>query len=272
MDVIIAKDYDEMSKVAAGITAELVRDKQNAVLGFATGGTPIGTYRELVRMHKEEGLDFSKVLTFNLDEYLGISMDMTKTPDKDQSYARFMYEQLFKDVNISPANIHVPNGLATDPDAHCRWYEEEIKKAGGVDIQVLGIGGDGHWAFNEPGASLASRTRVEPLTKETLDDNYKAFYKKAGVKKDEMPHFALTMGIGTILESRHALMLINGEKKADVAQKAIEGPVTNQITASAIQLHPGKVTVVLDKPAASKLKNKKHYLHVQELKKQYGIK
>jgi glucosamine-6-phosphate deaminase len=272
MDIIIKKTYEEISKAAADLIAEELKNKKDLVLGLATGGTPIGAYKELVRMHKEENLDFSKVVTFNLDEYLGIGMDMTKSPDEDQSYARFMHEHLFKDINVNSENIHVPDGLTKDPEAYCQWYEDEIKKAGGIDIQVLGIGGDGHWAFNEPGASLGSRTRVEPLTKQTIDDNYKAFYKKAGVSKDDMPCFALTMGIGTILGSRHALMIVNGEKKADVVQKALEGPVTSQITSSAIQLHPGRVTVILDEPAASKLKNKEHYIHVQEMKKKHGVK
>jgi len=272
MDVIVVETYEEMSKVAAKIIADVVRSKPACVLGLATGSTPIGTYRELVRMHKEESLDFSRVTTFNLDEYLGIGKDMTKSPEEDQSYARFMYEHLFKHINIPENQTYVPDGLTPDPDAYCAWYEEQIKKAGGIDIQLLGIGGDGHWAFNEPGSSLASRTRVEALTQQTLDDNWEAFYKNAGVSRDEMPQFAITMGIGTILESRHALMLANGEKKAGVVAKALEGPVTSQITASALQLHPGKVTVVLDKGAASELKRLDHYRHVQAQKEKYGIK
>jgi len=272
MDVIIAETYEEMSEIAARVIADVVRSKPACVLGLATGSTPIGTYRELVRMHKEEGLDFCRVTTFNLDEYLGIGKDMTKSPEEDQSYARFMYEHLFKHINIPESQTYVPDGLTPDPDAYCTWYEEQIKKAGGIDIQLLGIGGDGHWAFNEPGSSLASRTRVEALTQQTLDDNWEAFYKSAGVSRDEMPQFAITMGIGTILESRHALMLANGEKKAGVVAKALEGPVTSQITASALQLHPGKVTVVLDRGAASELKRLDHYRHVQAQKEKFGIK
>ena len=271
MDIIIVDTYEDMSKRAAAVIAEEIRNKPNTVLGLATGSTPIGTYRELVRLHQEEGLDFSSVITFNLDEYLGISMDMTKTPEQDQSYIRFMYEQLFKDVNINMANVHVPNGLAPNPEAHCAWYEDEIEKAGGVDIQVLGIGGDGHWAFNEPGSSLTSRTRVEGLTQGTLDDNWEAFYKQAGGKREDMPHFALTMGIGTILESEHALMLANKKSKAKVMAAALEGPVTSQITASAIQLHPGKVTTILEKEAASGLKRADHYKHIQAMKEEYGM-
>lgn len=271
MDVLIRDDYKEMSIAAAKIIANLVKEKPNCVLGLATGGTPIGTYHELVRMHKEEGLDFSNVKTFNLDEYLGIGIDLASSYEVDQSYARFMYEELFKGLNIKQENIHVPDGRAKDPYQFCTWYEDEIKRSGGVDIQLLGIGGDGHWGFNEPGSSLASRTRVETLTRQTLDDNYEAFYKKAGIAREQMPHFAITMGIGTILEARHALMIVNGEKKAEVVAKAIEGPVTSQITASALQLHPGKVTIILDRPAASKLKNIAHYEHVEEVNNRYGI-
>lgn len=271
MDVLVRENYQEMSTAAAVIIAKLVKTKPDCILGLATGGTPIGTYKELIRMHKDEGLDFSKVKTFNLDEYLGIGLDLAKPYEKDQSYARFMYEELFKHVNLKKGSTHVPDGLAKDPEKFCSWYEIEIKKAGGVDLQLLGIGGDGHWAFNEPGSSLASRTRVEPLTRLTLDDNYEAFYRKAGISREQMPHFAITMGIGTILESRHALMIANGENKAEVVAKAIEGPVTSQITASALQMHSGKVTVILDRGAATKLKNLDHYKHVEAAKQKFNI-
>lgn len=270
MDIIIRDNYAEMSRYAAGIIAGYVKNKPNCVLGLATGSTPIGTYKELIRMHKE-GLDFSRVVTFNLDEYLGLGIDLDKPYDLDQSYARFMYEELFSHINIKKENIHVPDGRTKDPEKYCQWYEEEIKKAGGIDLQLLGIGGDGHWAFNEPGSSLASRTRIQALTKQTLDDNYESFYKKAGVDRDKMPHFAITMGVGTILEARNIIMIANGVKKADVVAKSIEGPVTSQITASAIQLHGGGITVVLDKDAASKLKNLDHYVHIERLKYQYGL-
>ena len=274
MDVIVTTTYEELSKLAAGLIAEQVKAKPQMVLGLATGSSPVGTYSELVRMHREEGLDLSGITTFNLDEYLGLGMDLSKSAEEDQSYRRFMHEWLFKDVNVPESSINVPDGTIEPAKAaaYCAGYEEKMRAAGGIDIQVLGIGGDGHWAFNEPGASLQSRTRVEPLTQQTIDDNYEAFYKKAGVKKDEMPRFALTMGIGTILEySRHALMVVNGKSKAAVLAAALEGPVTSQITASAIQLHPGRVTVILDEGAASKLKNRTHYDHVQELKRKAGF-
>ncbi len=271
MDIIVRDNYAEMSRYAAGVIAGFMKRKPNCVLGLATGSTPIGTYKELIRMHKEEGLDFSQVVTFNLDEYLGLGIDLDKPYDLDQSYARFMHEELFKHINIKKENIHVPDGRTREPEKYCQWYEEEIKKAGGIDLQLLGIGGDGHWAFNEPGSSLASRTRIQALTKQTLDDNYESFYKKAGVERDKMPHFAITMGVGTILEARNIIMIANGLKKADVVAKSIEGPVTSQITASAIQLHSGGITVVLDKDAASKLKNLDHYVHIERLKCQYGL-
>ncbi|NLP14397.1 MAG: glucosamine-6-phosphate deaminase [Clostridium sp.] len=270
MNIIIKENYDEMSRHAAEIIADFVKNKPDCVLGLATGSTPIGTYKELVRLHKE-GLDFSQVRTFNLDEYLGIGIDLNKPYETDQSYARFMYEELLKNINIKEENICIPDGRTKDPDKFCRWYEDQIKRVGGIDLQLLGIGADGHWAFNEPGSSLGSRTRIQALTKQTLDDNYESFYKKAGIKREDMPHFAITMGIGTILEARNILMIANGKKKASVVAKCLEGPVTSQITASAIQLHSGGITVVLDKEAASELKNLDYYMHVEKLKRNMGI-
>ncbi|MEG6616970.1 glucosamine-6-phosphate deaminase [Peptococcaceae bacterium 1198_IL3148] len=271
MDIIVRDSYHEMSKYTADIIARLVKSKPDCVLGLATGSTPIGTYKELVRMHKEEGLDFSQVKTFNLDEYYGIGIDLDKPYHLDQSYARFMHEELFKHINIKKENIYLPDGMTKEPEKFCKWYEEEIKKAGGIDLQLLGIGGDGHWAFNEPGSSLASRTRIQALTQQTLNDNYESFYKKAGIDRADMPHFAITMGIGTILEAKNIIMIANGVKKADVVAKCIEGPITAQITASAIQLHSGGITVVLDKDAASKLQGLEHYRHVEKLKQDYGF-
>lgn len=270
MNIIIRDNYDDMSQHAAEIIAAQVRSKPNCVLGLATGSTPIGTYQRLISMHKQ-GLDFSEVKTFNLDEYYGIGMDMEKSYSADQSYARFMYEELFKNINIKPENIRIPDGLTQEPDKFCQWYEDEIKKAGGIDLQLLGMGGDGHWAFNEPGASLASRTRIEALAEQTLEDNYEAFYKKAGISREQMPHFAITMGIGTILEARSILMIVNGAKKADVVAKCLEGPVTSQITSSAIQLYSGKATVVLDREAASKLKNLNLYITVEKTRIAYHL-
>ncbi len=271
MDIIIKENYEQMSAYAAKIIAKLIRSKPDCVLGLATGSTPIGTYQELVRMHQQEGLDFSQVTVFNLDEYLGIGMDLEKPYHLDQSYARFMYEELFKHVNIKPENIYLPDGLTKDPEEFCHWYEEQIKRVGGIDLQLLGLGRDGHWAFNEPGSSLTSRTRVQVLDQQTLDDNYEAFYKKANIDRSQMPQLAITMGIGTILEARSILMIVNGAHKADIVAKCLEGPITSQVTASAIQLHPGQITVVLDEAAASKLTRIDHYKHVERLKRQYGL-
>jgi len=253
MDIIVLDNYDEISKYAAAVIAELVKAKSDCVIGLASGITPIGTYKELIKLHNN-GLDFSNVKTFNLDEYLGIGIDLEKPYNQDQSYARFMHEELFKHIKIKKENIHIPDGLTPDPEKYCAHYEEEIKRAGGIDLQLLGIGSDGHIAFNGPGSSLLSRTRVQMLTAQTLDDNYESFFKKAGIKRKEMPQFAITMGIRTILDSRHALMIASGIKKARIIAKALEGPVTSQITASAMQLHPNKATFVFDKEAASKLK------------------
>jgi len=241
-----------MSRRAAGIIAGVVRSKPDCALGLATGSTPIGTYRELARMH-EEGLDFSRVKTFNLDEYCGLEIELDKPYACDQSYARFMHEEFFRNVNIRKENTHLPLGRAQDPEKSCLCYEEEIKKAGGIDLQLLGIGADGHWAFNEPGSSLSSRTRVIGLAQQTIDDNYESFFKKAGIQKEKMPRQAVTMGIGTILEAKQLLMIASGGKKAQVIAKALEGPVTSQITASAIHLFRGNAKVVLDEPAAAKL-------------------
>jgi len=254
MKVMIKSDYEAVSLAAARQIAALVREKPTAVLGLATGSTPLGTYRRLIRLHLE-GLDLSRVRTFNLDEYLGIEMDLSKGYSQDQSYARFMHEEFFKHVNIPRNHINIPDGRAENPKEHCRRYEERIKEAGGIDLQLLGIGRVGHWAFNEPGSPLDSRTRIQPLARQTLDDNYDKFYKKAGIARKDMPHFAITMGVGTILQSRSILMLGTGAEKTDIVARALEGPVSTDVTASAIQIYTGRAVVILDRAAASSLKN-----------------
>jgi glucosamine-6-phosphate deaminase len=254
MEVVITKDYDEMSQTAARIIRRQVIRKPNSVLGLATGGTPVGTYQELIRLHKEEGLDFSKVTTFNLDEYLGLP------PTHDQSYNYFMHDNLFNHINVDPSHIFIPNGMADDIDGFCRWYEEQMEQAGGIDLQLLGIGSDGHIAFNEPGSSLGSRTRLKTLVEQTIKDNARFFENE-----DDVPRFAITMGVGTILEAREILLIANGESKAKVCAEFIEGPVTAWVTASTLQLHP-RVIVVLDEPAASELKHADYYRWVQAQK------
>ncbi len=247
MQVIVKDNYEEMSIEAAKIIRDEIHLKPNLVLGLATGSTPIGTYKELIRMHKAGELDFSKVVTFNLDEYVGLPST------HDQSYHYFMHENLFDHINISPSNVHVPSGVVKDFDRYCQWYEDEIAKVGGVDLQVLGIGSDGHIGFNEPGSSLASRTMIVTLTEETIDDNSRFFENK-----EDVPRFAITMGVGTIMEAKHCLLVANGEKKAGPVAALVEGPITSQVTASALQMHP-KATVIIDEPASSDLNRVDYY-------------
>lgn len=242
MEVIVKGTYEEMSALAAQIIAGVVRRKPNCVLGLATGSTPVGTYKELIRLHKKEGLDFSQVSSFNLDEYVGLP------GTHDQSYRYFMNDNLFNHINIDKKKTRVPDGMARDIEKSCEEYEKAIKKAGGIDIQVLGIGGNGHIAFNEPGSSLASRTRVKTLDDKTISDNAR-FFKN----KNEVPRYAITMGIGTIMEARELILLANKENKAGAISATIEGCITAQVPASVVQMHP-KCTIIVDKPAASKLK------------------
>jgi glucosamine-6-phosphate deaminase len=255
MEIIIAKDYEEMSRFAADVIERQLLRKPSSTLGLATGSTPVGLYRELVRRHKEAGLDFSKTISFNLDEYLDLP------PSHPQSYRYFMDENLFSHVNIDPKNIHVPYGHAEDVDAFCEWYEAEIERVGGIDIQVLGIGADGHIAFNEPGSSLGSRTRLKTLTEQTIEDNARFFDNE-----DEVPRFAITMGVGTIMEAREILLLANGAKKAEIVAQALEGPVTAQVSASVLQMHR-HVTVLLDAEAGAALQRADYYRWVFNEKK-----
>lgn len=241
MLVRVMKDYDAMSEEAARVVADRLRKKPALVLGLATGSTPLGTYRALIRMHQDDGLDFSKVTTFNLDEYIGLS------PRHPQSYRYFMEENFFNHINVDRRFTFIPDGLAPDIEAHCAWYEEEIRKAGGIDLQILGIGRNGHIAFNEPGSSLGSRTRPKPLTEETRRDNARFF-----ASLDEVPTHAITMGIGTIMEARELILLASGEEKADAVKAAVEGPITAIAPASIIQMHR-KALVIVDEEAASKL-------------------
>ena len=249
--VIIEKTPDAAAGRAASIVADLIRKRPVCVLGLATGATPLGTYRELIRMHEREALDFSRVTTFNLDEYVDLG------PSHPQSYRHFMQSEFFDHVNIDVRNTHVPDGLARDFDAYCQQYEREIVQAGGIDLQILGIGTDGHIAFNEPGSSLGSRTRLKTLTGETIRDNARFFGGE-----DEVPRQAVTMGVGTILDSRRCLLLGYGEAKARAVRDTIEGPITAQVTASALQLHR-EVIIILDEAAASLLQRRDYYDEVE---------
>ncbi|MBU1077016.1 MAG: glucosamine-6-phosphate deaminase [Spirochaetes bacterium] len=246
MEVVVKENYDEISKLAAQMIADLIRKKKNAVLGLATGSTPLGTYKELVRMHKEEGLDFSGIITFNLDEYVGLP------PLHPESYRYFMNTNLFDQINVKKENTNVPDGNAEDQDLSCQEYEDKIKKMGGLDIQLLGIGGNGHIAFNEPGSSLSSRTRTKTLTEKTRQDNARFFNNDITL----VPKYAVTMGIGTIMDAGEIILLANGTNKADAVAQAVEGPVSSHCPASALQSHK-MVTMIFDKEAASKLKD--HY-------------
>ena len=241
MKVRIVKDKAEVGKVAAGMIAEEMRGKPTFVLGLATGSSPVPVYQELIRLHKEEGLDFSTTITFNLDEYVGLE------PTHPQSYRRFMNEQLFDHVNINKKNTHVPDGRAVDVDLHCAEYEGMIADVGGIDIQVLGIGSNGHIGFNEPGTSLASGTHGTKLAENTINDNARFFEKK-----EDVPTAAITMGIGTIMDVERVILVANGANKVEALAMAIEGPITASVPASALQMHPD-VTFVITDDAASKL-------------------
>ena len=260
MRVVIERDYHGMSCKAAAIVADAVRRKPDCVLGLATGSTPVGLYKELIRLSREEGLDFSRVTSFNLDEYYGLA------PEHDQSYRYFMEKNLFEGLKTRPKKTHVPDGLAKDPEAYCEQYEMMIRDVGGIELQVLGIGGDGHIAFNEPSSSLGSRTRLKTLTEETIQDNARFFSSI-----DEVPRFAITMGVATIFEARRCLLLASGHKKAKVVHEAIEGPVTSQVTASALQLHRETI-VVLDEEAACELERKDYYQYVERMRAELALK
>ncbi len=247
MRICICDDYEHVSRGAALEIARLLNSKPNAVLGLATGSTPLGLYQELIRMHRDEGLDFSKVTTFNLDEYVGL------TPGNPQSYHHFMHENLFRHINVSPQNIHIPSGTTDNYDNYCQWYEQRIVDCGGIDLQVLGVGSDGHIAFNEPSSSLGSRMRIKTLARQTIQDNARFF-----ARPDDVPIYAITMGVGTILEARSIVLLAHGESKAAAIAATIEGPVTSMITASALQLHRD-VVCYLDRAAASSLTMIEYY-------------
>jgi glucosamine-6-phosphate deaminase len=251
MQIIISKTYEELSKEAAKVVAKTLNAKPNAVLGLATGSTPLALYKELIRMHKDEGLDFSQVTTFNLDEYVGLPRGHF------QSYHYFMHENLFKHINIPRQNIYIPSGTTDNYEAFCAWYERRIKECGGIDLQVLGIGSDGHIAFNEPSSSLGSRTRIKTLARQTIEDNAR-FFERA----EDVPIYAITMGVGTILEARRIILLASGKSKAPAIAGAIEGPVTSMNTASALQLHPDAIAF-LDRDAASQLKMIEYYEWIQ---------
>jgi glucosamine-6-phosphate deaminase len=256
MEIIINPHPESASHLAAGSIARLIKNKPDSVLGLATGSTPLLLYKELIRMRREEGLNFSKVRTFNLDEYLGLA------PSHPASYHHFMWKNFFDHININPARTHIPSGLVKEEEIPrlCANYEEEICRAGGIDLQVLGIGSDGHIGFNEPGSSLASRTRIKTLTQRTRSDNAHFF-----ASENDVPHHVITMGIGTIMEAKAVLLLAFGENKADAVAGAVEGPITVSNPASILQMHP-TAKLYLDEQSASKLARSDYYRWVFENK------
>jgi len=247
MEVVILPSATEAALVAARIVARLVRANPRAVLGLATGETPRRVYAELVRVHRQEGLDFSCVTTFNLDEYVGLD------ESHPASYRRFMRENLFRHVNLAPERARVPDGQAPDVEGACAAYEEAIRAAGGIHLQLLGIGADGHIGFNEPTSSLASRTRMKTLTTGTL-----AAVRGQLPPGQEPPRHVITMGIATILDSRRCLVLAFGGRKAAAVARMVEGPLTALVPASALQLHPW-TTVLVDEEAAAGLALSAYY-------------
>lgn len=245
MKIYMTEDYQTMSRKAANILSAQIILKPNSVLGLATGSTPIGMYKQLVIWYEKGDLDFAQIKTVNLDEYVGLE------PTHEQSYRYFMQNNLFDHVNINPANTNVPDGLVADPQAECDWYNQVIRRLGGIDIQVLGMGHNGHIGFNEPGNAFELETHVVDLSERTIQANARFF-----ASADEVPRQAMTMGIKSIMMAKKILMLVSGEDKAEAVWKAFAGPVTPQVPASILQLHP-YVTLVGDKAALSKLMEEK---------------
>lgn len=241
MKIYKAKDYKDMSRKAANIISAQVIMKPNCVLGLATGSTPIGTYDQLVEWYNKGDLDFSEVTTVNLDEYKGLPRT------NDQSYYYFMHQHLFDRVNVDPERTNVPNGMEPDAEKECGRYEELIRSLGGVDLQLLGLGHNGHIGFNEPGEAFEKETHCVELTESTIEAN-KRFFASA----DDVPKQAYTMGIKTIMQAKKILIVVNGENKADIVERAFFGPVTPEVPASILQLH-NDVTLVGDEAALAKI-------------------
>ena len=241
MRIYKAKDYEEMSRKAAGIVSAQIIMKPDCVLGLATGSTPVGLYKQLIEWYRNGDLDFSGVRTVNLDEYKGISRE------NDQSYYYFMHQNLFDHVNIPAGNTHLPDGMEPDSEKECRRYEELIQSMGSVDLQLLGIGHNGHIGFNEPADAFDKLVHCVNLTQSTIEAN-KRFFASA----EEVPRQAYTMGIQTIMRSKKILIIANGEGKADIVRDAFCGPITPMVPASVLQLH-NDVTLVADEAALSKI-------------------
>ena len=253
MEVLIFPDALALAKKSADLVESQIQTYPDSVIGLATGSTPLGLYEQLISRHEESGLSFSKIRTFNLDEYVGIPSD------HPQSYRTFMDENLFDRINIDKSNTQVPDGMAENPLEVGPEYEKMIETAGGIDLQILGVGTDGHIGFNEPTSSLGSVTRVKTLTQQTMTDNSRFF------EPDEFqPKLAITMGMKTILDARRILLLAHGENKAEAVRDMIEGPLSAFCPASALQLHQ-RTTILIDEAAASKLSLKDYYKFVGEM-------
>lgn len=243
MKLIVVNNYEELSKVAAKEFSKVIKEKENAVLGLATGGTPVGMYKELIRMYEQKELNFSKITTVNLDEYIGLN------PEHNQSYRYFMNNNLFNHINIDKSNTFVPNGLAEDLEAQCKEYDQKIVELGGIDIQLLGVGNNGHIAFNEPNNELSSGTHIISLTDNTIEANARFFDNI-----DDVPRKAITMGVGGIMKAKKIILIASGESKAEAIKGIFSGKITTANPATMLQMHRD-VTVIVDE-AAAKLINK----------------
>jgi glucosamine-6-phosphate deaminase len=259
MEILIHETSQEACDHAVQVIARLIRQKPNAVLGLATGRTPLGVYQGLIQKHRQEGLDFSRVTTFNLDEYVGIPADHAA------SYHRFMWENFFSHVNINSMQVHIPDGMTSDVAKHCKDYEKKIASVGGIDLQLLGIGGEGHIGFNEPSSSLTSRTRLKILISKTIEDNRFSFQDH-----ETVPRTAITMGIGTIMEARKILLMAYGASKAEIVARSFEGPVTTRVPASILQMH-SQTLVLLDSLAASRLELVDYYRSTYAFSEEWNL-
>lgn len=241
MKILVCENYDEISKVASQIILSQIKLKSNSVLGLATGSTPIGMYKNLVEMYKNRVIDFSEIITFNLDEYYNLPRN------NEQSYYYFMYDNLFNHININKENIHIPNGMTLDIDKECENYEKVIEKYGGIDIQVLGIGNNGHIGFNEPTISFEKETHLVNLRSSTIEANSRFFENI-----DDVPKKAITMGIGSIFKAKKIMLLAYGKSKANAIYNTVYGDITPEVPSSILQFH-NDVVLILDKEAAAKL-------------------
>lgn len=243
MQLVIAENSETLASVAADLIQQAIRQKPDCVLGLATGATPIGTYQELIKRYNEREIDFSQVKTFNLDEYYGLR------GDHPQSYYTFMHQNLFQHINVPNENIHIPSGVPENVVKYCKDFEQVISASGGIDVQLLGIGKNGHIGFNEPAEELQADTHLVRLSDETIEANSRFF-----TKKEEVPQYAITMGIGTIISAKKVILLAYGKEKEKIIQKLFQTGITTDLPASFLRLHPN-VTVLVDREAGSLVKD-----------------